>query len=107
MGNAHIVFGEFFDIAFTQMNGITFSDTVVLTQAYSDPNVSAPLLFHECVHVVQYRKLGVDRFVEEYVRGWADNNYDYSSIPLEQEAYALENRFSSGERFSVEAVVGG
>ncbi len=92
---------------FTQMSGITFSDTVVLTQAYSDPNVSAPLLFHECVHVVQYRKLGVDRFVEEYVRGWADNNYDYSSIPLEQEAYALQNRFSSGERFSVEAVVGG
>jgi hypothetical protein len=92
---------------FTQMNGITFSDTVVITQANSDPNGSAPLLFHECVHVVQYRKLGVDRFVEEYVRGWAENNYDYSSIPLEQEAYALQNRFSSGERFSVEAVVGG
>ncbi len=92
---------------FTQMSGITFSDTVVITDGNSDPNVFAPLLFHECVHVVQYRKLGVDRFVEEYVRGWADNNYDYSSIPLEQEAYTLQNRFSSGARFSVEAVVGG
>ena len=67
---------------FTQMNGITFSDTVVITETNSDPDVSAPLLFHECVHVVQYRKLGVDRFIEEYVRGWAENNYDYYSIPL-------------------------
>lgn len=92
---------------FTQMSGITFIDTVVITAAHSDPDVFAPLLFHECVHVVQYRRLGVDQFVEEYVRGWAENNYDYHSIPLEQEAYALQNRFSNGERFSVETVVGG
>lgn len=92
---------------FTQMSGITFRDTVVITQANADRDALAPLLFHECVHVVQYRKLGVDRFVEEYVRGWAENNYDYSSIPLEQEAYALQDRFSDGECFSVEAAVGG
>ncbi len=91
---------------FTQMSGITFNDTIVIAQGHSGPHVPA-LLFHECVHVVQYRKLGIDRFVEQYINGWAENNYDYYSIPLEREAYDLQKRFSRGDHFSVEATVAG
>ena len=54
------------------------------------------LLFHEIVHVVQYRLLGVRGFAEQYIRGWARSGFDYREIPLEVEAYALEAEFADG-----------
>jgi hypothetical protein len=92
---------------FTQMEGITYDDTFVITQSSSNPNVLAPLLFHECVHVAQYKCLGVDGFMEQYVRGWVDNGLDYFSIPLEREAYELQRRFTEGEPFSVDEELAG
>jgi hypothetical protein len=47
------------------MGAITFSDVVVSHGAFSDG-----LLFHELVHVEQYRQLGVRRFSELYVGGF-------------------------------------
>src|SRR6266851_3544545 len=44
---------------FGGMAAITFNDVIVSHEA-----LSAPLLFHELVHVEQYRQLGVDRFAE-------------------------------------------
>jgi hypothetical protein len=41
------------------MAAITFSDVVVSHEAFSDG-----LLFHELVHVEQYRQLGIPRFSE-------------------------------------------
>jgi hypothetical protein len=60
-------------------------------------------LFHELVHVVQYRVLGLWRFAELYVKGFL-NGGGYYGIPLEQQAYELERRFSRNpkELFSVE-----
>jgi hypothetical protein len=52
----------------------------------------AGLLFHELVHVEQYRKLGIPRFSELYVRGFL-NGGSYEAIPLEVNAYSLEDRF--------------
>ncbi len=48
-----------------QMAAITFGDVVVSHVAFTDG-----LLFHELVHVEQYRQLGVPRFSELYVRGF-------------------------------------
>ena len=92
---------------FRLMTAITFVDTIVVSRSqYEGPGSWRPLLFHELVHVVQYRILGVERFVSEYVRGWASNGCFYEAIPLERMAYALEKRFGRGEhRFSVEAEV--
>jgi hypothetical protein len=42
---------------FAQMAAITFVDTVVSHEPFTDR-----LLFHELVHVVQYEKLGLKRF---------------------------------------------
>jgi hypothetical protein len=44
-------------------------------------------------------------FMHDYVRGLADNAFDYFSIPLERQAYAIEKRTATGERFLVEPVL--
>jgi hypothetical protein len=84
------------------MGAITFSDVVVSHGAFSDG-----LLFHELVHVEQYRQLGIPRFSELYVNGFM-NGGSYEAIPLEVNAYTLGGRFESDPRrmFSVEDEVG-
>jgi hypothetical protein len=82
-------------IDFAQMAGITFLDTVLISQRkadFSDAGLTS-LLFHEAIHVVQYEHLGLDAFMQEYVMGWAANGFEYRYIPLEQQAYALQDRF--------------
>jgi len=79
------------------MGAITFSDVVVSHQPFSNG-----LLFHELVHVEQYRQLGIPRFSELYVRGFLSGG-SYEAIPLEVNAYALERRFklNPAQQFSV------
>jgi hypothetical protein len=81
----------------TTMAAITFSDVVVSYGPFSDG-----LLFHELVHVEQYRQLGILRFSELYVSGFLKGG-SYEAIPLEVNAYTLEERFeeNSGQQFSV------
>lgn len=71
------------------MGAITFSDVVVSHEPFSNG-----LLFHELVHVEQYRQLGVPRFSELYVRGFL-NGGSYEAIPLEVNAYTLGGRFEA------------
>ena len=84
------------------MGAITFCDVVVSHEPFSNG-----LLFHELVHVEQYRQLGIPPFSELYVRGFL-NGGSYETIPLEVNAYTLEGRFESDPRrmFSVEDEVG-
>ena len=69
------------------MGAITFCDVVVSHEQFYDG-----LLFHELVHVEQYRQLGIPRFSELYVRGFLSGG-SYEAIPLEVNAYGLEDRF--------------
>lgn len=84
---------------FTMMSGITFDDTILVsvTQTSGDAP-SAPLLFHELIHVVQYETLGLEAFVKEYIQGWAQNGFRYVAIPLERHAYELQHRYESHPR---------
>jgi hypothetical protein len=79
------------------MAAITFNEVVV-----SHTPFTVGLLFHEFVHVEQYRQLGVARFSELYVRGFI-NGGGYDSIPLEVSAYTLGSQFESNpeQTFSV------
>jgi hypothetical protein len=79
------------------MGAITFADVVVSHEAFSNG-----LLFHELVHVEQYRELGIPRFSELYVRGFL-NGGGYDAIPLEVNAYTLGSKFEANPReiFSV------
>ena len=86
--------GQSVPLDFTVMYGITFEDTVLLSERYlGEDELSPGILFHELVHVVQYRQLGIADFVTRYVRGWAENGYDYRAIPLERDAYQLQERY--------------
>src|ERR1700720_2909507 len=80
------------------MAAITFCVFVVSQEPFSNG-----LLFHELVHVEQYRQLGIPRFSELYVRGFLDGG-SYEAIPLEVNAYTLGGRFESDPRrtFAVE-----
>ena len=74
---------------FSLMAAITFVDTVVSHEAFSDR-----LLFHELVHVVQYAKLGLGGFADKYVWGFLRGG-SYAAIPLEINAYELDARFAA------------
>ena len=65
------------------------------------PEVGVDLLFHELVHVEQYRLLGVQAFARAYVQGVVDSGFVYDRIPLEAVALEMCNRFKTGERFVV------
>jgi len=94
-------------IDFSQMAGITFDDTVLINKSYSGTPPPISLIFHELVHVAQYSLLGVDEFARQYVLGWAENGFSYTSIPIEHEAYKLQKRFegSPHSNYSVEEVI--
>jgi hypothetical protein len=79
------------------MGAITFCDVVVSHEPFSNG-----LLFHELVHVEQYRQLGIPRFSELYVRGFL-NGGSYEALPLEVNAYTPEGRFGANpvQQFSV------
>ena len=86
---------------FSAMAAITFNDVIV-----SHEPLTFQLLFHELVHVEQYRQLGIERFSELYVRGFLEGG-SYEAIPLEVNSYGLEGGFRKSRHrgFSVEEEV--
>lgn len=82
---------------FGMMAAITFGNVVVSHQPFTPK-----LLFHELVHVEQYRQLGIQQFSNLYVRGFLTGG-GYDGIPLERNAYMLGARFEANPRqhFSV------
>jgi hypothetical protein len=83
------------------MAAITLVDVVVSHTPFDNG-----LLFHELVHVEQYRQLGVERFSELYVTGFLTGGR-YERIPLEVHAYALGDQYEANPDrfFSVEDAV--
>lgn len=94
---------------FDRVYGITFIDTILVAQDLAPEAARVDCLFHECVHVAQYRLLGLGGFVRSYLAGWVGAGYRYDAIPLEREAYSLQRRFVSAPEavFSVEAEIAG
>lgn len=81
-------------IDFSEMTGITFLDTILLVEPFLD-EAAIGLIFHELVHVVQYDLLGADKFVELYLLGWVNQGFNNAAIPLEMDAYDLQNRYEA------------
>lgn len=91
---------------FRQMTGITFIDTIVVAEAARLPSSEwLPLLFHELIHVLQYQELGLHRFVQLYVLGWAVGGFRYEDISLERDAYELDGQFRSAPSTSFDALL--
>jgi hypothetical protein len=91
---------------FSTMAAITFVDTILVVDAFL-PEPPGGLIFHELVHAVQYEILGPDKFVELYILGWVNQGFNYAAIPLEMDAYELQNRYEAdpADPFSVSAEV--
>lgn len=68
---------------------ITFDNVIACRDLYT-----ASLLFHEVVHVLQYRLLGIEQFACQYVAGFLETR-SYFEIPLERSAFDLQSRFET------------
>ena len=88
-------------LATSAIGAITLVDVVA-----SPEDIDVDTLFHELVHVVQFRVLGLREFARLYVRGFFKGS-GYDGIPLERQAYALGERFERHPEqiFSVEEEV--
>lgn len=71
--------------------GITFKNTFFVVNGHQ----TLRLQFHELVHVVQWSRLGPDRFLLAYGAGLLQFGYEQS--PLEAMAYTLEEQFARGQ----------
>jgi hypothetical protein len=72
-----------------EMAATTYIDVIAAQEKYSDR-----LRFHELVHAVQYQELGLQKFAAFYVNGFLRGG-GYFGIPLERNAYELEERFAT------------
>lgn len=84
-------------LASQSIAGIALIDTVVLVLPAARERHLSPLslLFHELVHVEQYRVLGVRPFIRAYIGGWLEAGRSYLDIPLEEQAYRLTERYDN------------
>lgn len=89
--------------------GIALVDTVVIVLPAAHQHRIPPLslLFHELVHIEQYRHLGMRGFLRHYLGGWLATGRSYEDIPLEVQAYELTDRYDAdpAQPFSVTAEV--
>jgi hypothetical protein len=71
-----------------EYSAITYKDTYFLQISHAS---NESLHFHELVHVVQWRHLGVEKFLTAYAIGLI--KFGYADSPLEQLAYRLQSQF--------------
>jgi hypothetical protein len=85
----------------THMDSLTFLDVIVFNESITDR-----ALFHGLVHAVQFHVLGLERYVDLFVRCFANTKFHFT-VPLEAHAFSLESRFARpvAGRFSVEEQV--
>ena len=94
---------EFADFERGNYSGITFKDTYFVDENRA---TDESLHFHELVHVIQWQRLGVEKFLLAYAAGLISHGYRNS--PLEAMAYDLQARFDrNGPPFDVVASVVG
>jgi hypothetical protein len=81
---------EFEPMQRMEFSGITFRNTYFLQRGCE----SESLHFHELVHIVQWGRLGIDKFLLAYGLGLV--LFGYAQSPLEQMAYNLQRSFELG-----------
>lgn len=83
---------------FRHMPDITHPQLMIFQE-----KISPRLLFHALVHVMQYAVLGLETYLELYVRAFMQIG-SYASVPLEAQAFRLDQRYTEDPSsvFSVE-----
>jgi hypothetical protein len=70
---------------------ITFGHGIFVRTDHSADRLT---LVHECAHVAQYEKLGIEDFLAQYVMQVFKNGYEHA--PMEREACEAAQRVTSG-----------
>ena len=73
-----------------RLDGITYIDSFFVNERRQ----SESLCFHELIHVIQWDRLGIDRFLLSYGMGLLQQGY--RNMPLETTAYSLQEKFDAG-----------
>ena len=71
--------------------GVTYKNTIFINNHYKNDE---SLFFHELVHIVQWKKLGITSFLVTYSVGLL--KFGYQNCPLEKMAFAMQAEFDSG-----------
>jgi len=82
----------------SQAIGLALVDCILLHKqlcAYPESLIST--IFHELVHVVQIDILGIRKHIELYADSLMQNNLQYHSVFLEEQAYRLSAKFDRRE----------
>ncbi|MCK9530586.1 MAG: hypothetical protein M0R77_08510 [Gammaproteobacteria bacterium] len=89
------------DTEWSIMDGITLGATMYYVREHrsADPT----LHFHELVHIVQYRLLGIEKFLDIYVQEHTSRGYRANR--LEQMAYSAEAAFNRGKTFKIAPIL--
>jgi hypothetical protein len=80
--------GRFAAFEHGNFSGITYLDRYFINQTVVTEEA---LHFHELIHVIQWRLLGPERFLEAYANGL--DEFGYENSPLEKMAYDAEASF--------------
>jgi len=82
----------------SHMASVTFEDVLVFNE-----KITERLLFHALVPSVQFQVLGMERYMELYLRALLDTRWRFS-VPLVAHIFELESRFAADREtpFSVE-----
>jgi len=107
--SAYEELGKPFPLDVSNAVGLALGDTVLLARSHGGVGTEARLsvLFHELVHLTQYRLHGIDGQLERYVKALVGNDFSYRSNPYEDQAFELQWRFNRepDRVFSVEDAV--
>jgi len=81
--------------------GVTYLDTFFVNKSYAN---SESIFFHELVHIVQWRHIGIDVFLLLY--GLELKKFGYRGSLFEKQAYSLQERFERApDPFNVEQLI--
>jgi hypothetical protein len=83
---------------FSHMASVTFEDVLVFNE-----KITERLLFHALVPSVQFQVLGMERYMELFVRAILETRWRFS-VPLEAHIFELTSKFAADRKkpFSVE-----
>jgi hypothetical protein len=68
----------------------TYGNDLIVINKHEAGKRSLSLLKHEFVHVCQYDVLKRKGFAEQYANDYVDNDYDYSKMPIETDAFDFQ-----------------
>jgi hypothetical protein len=89
--------GESVPLDFDVWAAITFGDVILVSESQTAGQLSHSILFHELVHVVQFKILGIHEFARRYVSSFVQGGLNYMTIPLESIAFDLQGKFEKCE----------